>query len=130
MNQTTQKIDYIPPRVLESILKVFEHGAEKHQAFGWKEVDPHGPKGIDHQIDKALGHIGKWEVIGEYDEDSGQSHLAHATTRLIIALDMILEEQNGPQRTEGTREGISQTSTVSEYIQKEVAEWKKKTGRD
>lgn len=121
-------INYLPQRVLEAVNRVFAHGAEKHGTFGWSEQHAFGPKGVDHQIDKALGHIGKWEVVGDLDDDSGENHLAHAISRLIIAFDM--ELRDGPQRTEGETEGVSQTSTVSDYIQKEVAAWKKATGRD
>lgn len=95
----TQNFDYIPPQVYESISNVFTHGANKHGTFGWLSVDPDGPKGIDHQIKKALGHIYKWDAISELDEDSGENHLAHAITRLIIALDMELSK-DGPRRTE------------------------------
>lgn len=128
MKTPTTQIDYLPPRVLEAVNRVFAHGAEKHGTLGWTGQHAFGPKGVDHQIDKALGHIGKWEVVGDLDDDSGENHLAHAISRLIIALDM--ELRDGPQRTEGTGEGVTQTSTVSDYIQKEVNEWKKKTGRD
>lgn len=123
------KNKYFPPEVMASLDRVFEHGAKKHGAFGWTQIDPHGPKGIDHQLKKALGHIYKWDAISELDE-SGENHLAHAITRLVIALDMILKEEDGPQRVEGTGEAVTQTSTVSDYIQKEVAAWKAKTGRN
>jgi len=127
---TNPKTEYFPPEVMASVERVFEHGAEKHAAFGWQGVDPLGPKGIDHQVKKALGHIYKWDAISEIDE-SGENHLAHAITRLVIALDMILKEtKDGPGRTERAPEGASQTSTVSKYIQEEVRIWKEKTGRN
>lgn len=124
---------YFPPEVMASVDRVFQHGAEKHTHFGWVALDPRGPKGIDHQIAKALGHIAKWEYEG-FDRESLENHLSHAITRLVIALDMIHHNskvrEDGPERDKGAGEAVSQTSTVSDYIQKEVAAWKKATGRD
>lgn len=91
--------EYITPEVRKSIVNVFTHGGAKHGMLGWQTLDPDGPKGVDHQIKKALGHIYKWDAISELDEDSGENHLAHAITRLIIALDMELSK-DGPRRTE------------------------------
>jgi hypothetical protein len=119
---------YFPPEVLVVVDKVFKHGAGKHGEFGWREVHPDDGKGINHQVRKAVAHLWKWE-LDTIDPDSGESHLAHAITRLVIALDMELRK-NGPQRVEGTGEAVTQTSTVSDYIQKEVAAWKAKTGRN
>jgi len=93
----TPNFDWIPTEVYESVSNVFTHGAEKHGEYGWQTQDAYGPKGIEHQIKKALGHIYKWDAISELDEDSGESHLAHAITRLIIALDMELRK-DGPGR--------------------------------
>ena len=120
---------YFPPEVMASIDRVFEHGAGKHGEFGWQGLEPEGYKGMHHQVNKAVGHIHQWQVTSDNDVDSGESHLAHAITRLVIALDMELRK-NGPQRDKRKPEGVSQTSTVSDYLQKEVAAWKTKTGRD
>ena len=120
---------YFPPEVLAIVNKVFEHGANKHGEFGWRVLEADGFKGTHHQINKALGHIYQWQEISDNDVDSGENHLAHALTRLVIALDMELRK-NGPQRDQGKSEGVSQTSTVSDYLQKEIAAWKAKTGRD
>jgi len=127
-NSRRQATTFTPVEVLASIDRVFEHGVEKHGAFGYRTLDPSGAKGISHQVRKALGHMYKWDAVSRMDE-SGESHLAHAITRLIIALDMELRK-DGPQRNQGTAEGVSQTSTVSDYIQKEVNKWKEETGRN
>jgi hypothetical protein len=119
---------YFPPEVMASLDRVFDHGAEKHGAFGWRDIDPEGEKGWSHQVAKAIAHLYRWEDFPT-DDDSGESHLAHAITRLVIALDMELRK-NGPKRVEGAGEAVTQTSTVSDYIQKEVAAWKAKTGRN
>lgn len=126
---TKMRSKYFPPEVMSIVNKVFEHGTVKHGEFGWHALEPDGFKGMHHQVNKALRHIYQWQEISDTDVDSGESHLAHALTRLAIALDMELRK-NGPQRDQGKPEGISQTSTVSDYLQKEVAAWKAKTGRD
>lgn len=130
MNTPTMRNEFLPHNVLESINRVFEHGAPKHGALSWKSIDVRDPKGVDHQVKKALGHIYKWQEIEVYDIESGELHLTHAAARLIIAIDMLLRESDGPERVEGAGEDVTQTSTVSDYLQKEVAAWKKKTGRD
>lgn len=120
--------DYLPARVLQAINRVFVHGAQKHGDFSWRTSD----RSVMHHYNKALGHLNKWKYEDDNDLESGENHLAHAASRLIIALDIIFNEEaeNGPQRNQGEAEGVTQTSTVSEYIQKEVAAWKKATGRD
>jgi hypothetical protein len=123
------KSKYFPPEVMASLDRVFDHGAVKHGLFGWHDLEADGPKGMHHQINKACGHIYQWQEVDDNDVDSGESHLAHAITRLVIALDMELRK-NGPKRVEGAGEAVTQTSTVSDYIQKEVAAWKAKTGRN
>lgn len=120
---------YFPPEIMASLDRVFDHGAGKHGLFGWRDLERDGPKGTYHQIRKALGHIYQFQEIEDFDKESGENHLAHAITRLVIALDMELKHY-GPQRAEGAGEDVTQTSTVSDYIQKEVAAWKKATGRD
>ena len=120
---------YFPPFVMAAVDKVFEHGAIKHGEFSWHDLEPHGFKGVHHQINKACSHIYQWQEIESNDLDSGESHLAHAITRLVIALDMELRK-NGPQRDKGAPKGASQTSTVSDYIQEEIRLWKEKTGRN
>jgi len=110
----TQTFDYLPANVHNSIERVFKHGADKHGHFGWLSVDPDGPKGIDHQIKKALGHIYKWDAISELDEDSGENHLAHAITRLIIALDMELKK-DGPRRTEAPPQTEARAKAEREF---------------
>lgn len=133
---TTQKTEYIRTEVLDAINNVFDHGAKKHGTFSWRDgkstsSSSHRTLVAEYHVFKALKHINAWFLDSEHDAHSEEHHLAHAASRLVIALDLILpKEENGPKRTQGEAEGVSQTSTVSDYIQKEVAAWKKATGRD
>lgn len=102
---------YIPPEVLESLERVFEHGAGKHGEFGWRTDSR---RGVYHHLQKAQKHIARWERLELQDPDSGESHLSHAVTRLIIALDLI--------GTHGTERGTGKTAeTPRETAEREFS---------
>ena len=129
VTKTKPNYSLIPPKALETIAKVFTHGATKHGDFTYTEKG----ETLSSQITKAMRHIQEWRMGVSVDAETGESPLAHAASRLIIALSIIAKEDtcsDGPQRNKGTEEGVSQTSTVSDYIQKEVSAWKETTGRN
>lgn len=129
VTKTKPNYSLVPPKALEAIVKVFTYGATKHGDFTFTEKG----ETLSSQITKAMRHIQEWRMGVLVDGETGESPLAHAAARLVIALSIIAKEDtwsDGPQRTEGTEEGVSQTSTVSNYIQKEVSAWKEATGRN
>ena len=81
------KIKYglVPPASLEAIAKALTHGAQKYSANNWKTVEPY------RYLDAAFRHLQASRMGEIIDEDSGQLHLALATTNLIF----LLEKQLG-----------------------------------
>lgn len=77
------KIKYglVPPASLEAIAKALTHGAEKYSANNWKTVEPY------RYLDAAFRHLQAARMGEIVDEDSGQLHLALATTNLIFLLE-------------------------------------------
>jgi hypothetical protein len=129
VTKTKPNYSLVPPKALESIVKVFTYGATKHGDFTFTRDG----ESLSSQITKAMRHIQEWRMGSVVDDETGESPLAHAAARLVIALSIIAKEDtwsDGPQRNQGTEEGVSQTTSVSDYIQKEVAAWEKATGRD
>jgi hypothetical protein len=119
----------IPPKAFESIVSVFTHGATKHGAFTFTA----NQEALGSQIEKAMRHIQEWRMGVVADKETGESPLAHAAARLVIALSIINKEDtwsDGPQRNKGAPERAAPTKKVSEYIQEEVRLWKERTGRD
>lgn len=119
----------IPPSVLEDIAIVFTYGGKKHGDFEWVGKTELLPN----HIERSLRHIQEWRLGRTYDEETLVSPLVHAICRLIMVASIENDEtewKDGPQRSTGSSKGISQTTKVSEYIQKEIETWKKTTGRN
>lgn len=98
MTKTKPNYSLVPPKALESIVKVFTHGATKHGDFTYTRDG----ESLGSQITKAMRHIQEWRMGVSVDAETGESPLAHAAARLIIALSIITKEDtwsDGPQRT-------------------------------
>lgn len=84
------KIKYglVPPASLEAIAKALTHGAQKYSANNWKSVEPY------RYLDAAFRHLQSARLGEIIDEDSGQLHLALATTNLIFLLEKQLASED------------------------------------
>jgi len=71
------------PNALAEIAQLMEHGATCH---------PHDLEWLDHaagfHIDRADNHVGEYCAGAVADPHSGQTPLAHAATRLLMALEI------------------------------------------
>lgn len=80
----------IPPDALIEVGKVMEFGKRKYDQHNWH-------KGIvfTRLLDAANRHIKKFEspIQPDLDEESNISHLAHAATNILMALQFVLENR-------------------------------------
>ena len=74
----------IPPECLEDIAVVFGFGAEKYGVNNWRD-DQHENSWIRTYY-SIKRHLNKWHSGEDIDPESGMSHLAHATTQLMILM--------------------------------------------
>lgn len=104
----------IPPTPLLNIANVLTHGAKKHGDFTYAQ----GGENLGSQITKALRHIQEWRMGRVVDDESGESPLAHAAARLIIALSIIAKEDtwsDGPQRTARVEEATPRAEAERKF---------------
>lgn len=88
-----------------------------------------GEKGLDNSAWTGLmDHFKPYQPEMLFTHDEGDEMEPRWAGALF--LERFKELTNGPRRAKEIREGVTQTSTVSDYIQKEVAAWKEKTGRN
>lgn len=73
------KLSLIPIEAMNEVAKVMEFGAEKYGRDNYKR-GCHWTR----YIDAALRHIGAWCSGEDDDEESGQSHIAHAQCCLLM----------------------------------------------
>ena len=73
----------IPVGAMEAVARVMELGAKKYGPYNWRS------KKVKLMVyaNAALRHLFKWIGGESIDEESGQSHLAHAAACLFIMLD-------------------------------------------
>ena len=79
------KVQYsdIPPHTLEQVAKVFNYGAKKYTKFNYN-----GGMEYLRYYDAALRHMQAW-VRGEDIDESGNPHIAHAISSLMMLLENI-----------------------------------------
>lgn len=74
----------IPPEALLSIAKVFTFGAEKYGVNNWR-ID-----GDNTSWSRTYGsvqrHLNSWLAGEDLDPESGESHLTHAATQIMILM--------------------------------------------
>jgi len=73
------RFDLVPLHLLRSTADVFEYGAAKYSAWNWA-------KGMAWSVPYAcaMRHLTAWYAGEELDEESGQTHLAHAMCNLLM----------------------------------------------
>lgn len=92
---------YIPPRVLEAVGRVFDFGARKHAPFGWINIaDYRSRYGM-----KILRHAAAYFSGEMIDPESGESHIAHliADAMIVLDRDMRQAERDAEATKEVTR---------------------------
>lgn len=75
----------LPAEGLLAMARVMAYGAEKHGVRDW-ETNPKRTR-EDH-LDAALRHILKYMAGTARDEETMESHLVHAATRLLMAYEV------------------------------------------
>lgn len=75
--------DYLPQGAIAEVLGVLEWG-ERHKHAGDGFADE---RTLSHHVGKARGHIVEHESGRRSDPETGRSPLAHATARLLLALE-------------------------------------------
>ena len=74
----------IPPEALFEIATVFGFGATKYGVNNWRDVGGNSP--WTRTYSSIQRHLNAWHSGEDLDPESGKSHLAHATTQLIILM--------------------------------------------
>jgi hypothetical protein len=94
----TLKADYslLDLKALEGVVRVLQAGAEKYSRDNWKHVRP-----VRRYFAAALRHLAAYRAGQQFDEETNESHLAHAVACLTF---MLWHETNGtfsPEYLEG-----------------------------
>lgn len=74
----------IPSEALIEIAKVFAFGAEKYGVNNWRK-DGHCTS-WSRTYSSIQRHLTAWHSGEDIDQESGMSHITHATTQLIILM--------------------------------------------
>ena len=74
----------VPPNALLAVAKVLTFGAEKYGRDNWRQVE----NAETRYLDAALRHINAYQRGEAVDQESGESHLAHAVCSLMFMLEM------------------------------------------
>ncbi len=72
----------IPPVLLKEVAKVLTFGAKKYEANGWKDIE----NGDERYLDALYRHLEAYRSGEKFDDESGLSHLSHASTNLAFLL--------------------------------------------
>jgi len=83
-DQGKPPLGLIPPEALLEVAKVFGFGADKYGANNWRK-DGNNTSWI-RTYSSIQRHMNAWLAGEDTDPESGQSHLAHATTQLMILM--------------------------------------------
>jgi hypothetical protein len=78
----------VPWSALAAIVRVLAKGAVKHGDRHWE-----GGMLYSEHFSAALRHITAWWERDDNDPETGESHLAHAASRILFLLAYMLEER-------------------------------------
>lgn len=84
----------LPWDAIAQIVNVLEYGAKKYSVSNWEKV----PGARTRYFDAAMRHLLAWRAGKERDE-SGHSHLAHATSCLLFLLAFETRGKFPPEET-------------------------------
>ena len=75
------RADLLPPKALMKIATVLGEGCNKYGEWNWKSIE--SKEHLNHAIIHILAHIAN---------DTEEPHIEHAATRILFALEMMVEE--------------------------------------
>lgn len=78
----------LPWGALAAVVRVLARGAVKHGDRHWESGMPYSE-----HFAAALRHITSWWEGEDTDPETGESHLAHAASRVLFLLAYMLEER-------------------------------------
>jgi hypothetical protein len=93
------QLGLIPPEALVQIAKVMGFGAAKYGVNNWRDDGGNSP--WIRTYSSIQRHLNAWHAGEDLDPESGQSHLAHATTQLIILMIHQMEHPECDDRYKG-----------------------------
>lgn len=78
------KLDWslLPIEPVENVIRVLMYGANKYSPNNWLKVDDHERR----YYNAAMRHLSAWQKGELTDEETGISHLAHATCCLLFLM--------------------------------------------
>lgn len=81
-NDGKPKISMVPVSAIEACAKVLMKGAEKYARDNWR-------KGLSYTetYDSCQRHLQKWLEGQDFDDETGEPHLAHALTNLAFLIE-------------------------------------------
>ena len=74
------RLDLVDPIFIENVGRVLTFGAKKYAAYSWRTVDD----APNRYYAAAMRHLLAYKRGEQFDEESGLSHLSHATTNLMF----------------------------------------------
>lgn len=89
------RYDLIPSECMEALARVLTYGANKYEANNWQNLEDY----YNRYYAADERHIQKWRQGEDYDQESGELHLAHAFTNVCFLLWKKLKEnkENGKE---------------------------------
>jgi len=91
----------IPPETLFKVAEVFGFGAEKYGENNWRD-DAHCTSWT-RTYSSIQRHLNAWAMGEDVDPESGNEHLAHATTQLMILMMHQMEYPAADDRYNNTK---------------------------
>ena len=91
MSDSRDLIEKLVPNALALVDAVLLIGEFKHRGLFGSHDDTRTE--VDH-LAAVSRHCKKWLIDEQRDEETGMSHLAHAAARLLLALEMELNEED------------------------------------
>ena len=88
---TGTRMDLIPAKALLEVGKVMYEGSQKYSEDNWRQVEVKSH--INHALKHLFNHLGGLDEMGKelLTPKGKEVELAHATTRLLMALELIKE---------------------------------------
>lgn len=75
-----RRYSLLPSEALATVVDVLGYGAKKYGDYNWRGVTPH-----ERYYDAAVRHLEAWRE-GEWLDESGLPHLAHAACSILLLL--------------------------------------------
>ena len=82
-DQQKLKWNLFPMELMEKIVEVFHHGAEKYEDFNWQKVIIDKPERYENALDRHKCARAKGEMV---DPDSNLLHSAHLACNAVMLL--------------------------------------------